>query len=73
MRIAIAPNGLHLRLLMLLHPTLLHRDATTTVFALFPFLRLTFSLRCVLGRLRKMAKLLLVRRYLHSVWSQSAS
>jgi hypothetical protein len=51
---------------MLLHPTLLHRDATTTVLALFPFLRLTFSLHCVLGRLRKMAKLLPVRRYLHS-------
>ena len=68
-----AQNGLHLRLLMFLHLTLLHRDATTTVLALFPFLRLTFSLHCVLARLRKIAKLLLVRRYLHSVWSQSAS
>jgi hypothetical protein len=60
------PNGLHLRLLMLLHPTLLHRDSTMTVLALFPFLRLTFSLHCVLCRLRKMAKLLPVRRNLHS-------
>jgi hypothetical protein len=32
--------------------------------ALFPSRRLTFSLHCVLGRLRKMAKMLLVRRYL---------
>jgi hypothetical protein len=47
---------------MLLHLTLLHRDATTTVLALFPFLRLTFSLHCVLGGLRKMAKRLLDRR-----------
>jgi hypothetical protein len=62
-----------LALLMLLHLTPLHRDATTTVLALFPFLRLTFSLHCVLGRLRKMAMLLLVRRYLHNVKSQSAS
>jgi hypothetical protein len=31
------------RLLMLLHLTLLHRDATTTMLAFFPFLPLTFS------------------------------
>ena len=71
-----ALNGLRLHLLallMLLHLTPLHRDATTTVLALFPFLRLTFSLHCVLGRLRKMAMLLLVRRYMHNVKSQSAS
>jgi hypothetical protein len=55
---------------MLLHPALLHRDATTTVLVLFPFLRLTFSLLCVLGRLRKMANLLFVRRYLHSFTSK---
>jgi hypothetical protein len=74
--ITIALNGLRLHLLVLLkllHLTPLHRDATTTVLALFPFLRLTFSLHCVLGRLRKMAMLLLVRRYLHNVKSQSAS
>ena len=70
--VVFAQNGLHLWL-MLLRLTLLHRDATTTVLALFPFLRLTFSLHCVLGRLRKMAMLLLVRRYLHNVKSQSAS
>jgi hypothetical protein len=39
---------LHLWLLMLMRLT--HRDATTTAFALFPFLRLTFSLLCVFGR-----------------------
>jgi hypothetical protein len=74
--ITIALNGLRLHLLallMLLHLTPLHRYATTTLLALFPFLRLTFSLHCVLGRLRKMAMLLLVRRYLHNVKSQSAS
>jgi hypothetical protein len=49
---------------MLLHLALLHRGATMTVLALFPSLRLTFSLHCVLGRFRKMAKMLLVRRYL---------
>ena len=37
---------------------------------LFPFRRLTFSLLCVFGRMRTMAKLLLVRRYLHNVSSQ---
>ena len=50
--------------MMLLRLTLLHRDATTTVIALFPFLRLTISLLCVFGRMRTMVKLLLVRRYL---------
>jgi hypothetical protein len=69
----IALNGLHLLLMMLLRLTLLHRDATTTVLALIPFLRLTFSLHCVFGRMRTMAKLLLVRRYLHNVRSQSTS
>jgi hypothetical protein len=60
---------------MLLRRTLLHRDATTTVLALFPFLRLSFSLLRVFGRMRPvtMAKLLLVRRYLHNVKSQSTS
>ena len=59
--------------MMLLRLTLLHKDATTTVLALFPFLRLTFSLLCVFGRMRTMAKLLRVRRYLHNVRSQSTS
>ena len=36
-------------------------------------LRLTFSLLCVFGRMRTMAKLLRVRRYLHNVRSQSTS
>jgi uncharacterized BrkB/YihY/UPF0761 family membrane protein len=58
---------------MLLRLTLLHRDATTTMLALFPFLLLTFSLLCVFGRMRTVAKLLLVRRYLHNVRSQSTS
>ena len=58
---------------MLLRLTLLHKATTTTVLALFPFLRLTFSLLCVFGRMRTMAKLLLVRRYLHNVRSQSTS
>jgi hypothetical protein len=57
--------------MLLLRLTLLHRDATTTVLALFPFLRLTFSLLCVFGRMWTMAKLMLVRRYLHNVRSQS--
>ena len=57
----------------LLHLTLLHKVTTTTVLALFPFLRLTFSLLCVFGRMRTMAKLLRVRRYLHNVRSQSTS
>ena len=38
-----------------------------------PFLRLTFTLFCVFGRMWTMAKLLLVRRYLHNVKSQSTS
>jgi len=38
-----------------------------------PFLRLTFTLFCVFGRMWTMAKLLLVRRYLHNVRSQSTS
>jgi hypothetical protein len=58
---------------MLLRLTLLHKDTTTTVLALFPFLRLTFSLLCVFCRMRTMAKLLRVRRYLHNVRSQSTS
>jgi len=70
--VVFAQNGLHLWL-MLLRLTLLHRDATTTVLALFPFLRLTFSLLCMFGRMWTMAKLLLVRRYLHNVRSQSIS
>jgi hypothetical protein len=40
--------------------TLLLRDA---MLALFPFLHLTLSLLCVFGRMRKMAQLLLARRY----------
>ena len=51
--------------------TILH--SITTVIALFPFLCLTFSLLCVFGRMRTMAKLLLVCRYLHNVRSQSTS
>ena len=43
------------------------------VLALFPFLHLTFSLLCVFCRMRTMAKLLLVCRYLHNVRSQSTS
>jgi len=58
---------------MLLRLTLLHQATTTTVLALFPFLRLTFSLLCVFGRMRTMAKLLRLRRYLHNVRSQSTS
>jgi hypothetical protein len=68
-RTTIAQNGLHLWLMMLLRLTLLHKAATTTVIAIFPFLRLTFSLLCVFGRKRTMAKLLLVRRYLTSTTS----
>jgi hypothetical protein len=52
---------------------LLHRGATRTVLALFPSLRLTFSLHCVLSRLRKMAKILFVRRYLYNFRSLIAS
>jgi hypothetical protein len=59
--------------MMLLRLTLLHMATTTTVLALFPFLRLTSSLHCVFGRMRTMAKLLLVRRYRHNVRSQSTS
>jgi hypothetical protein len=58
---------------MLLRLTLLHKATTTTVLALCPSLRLTFSLLCVFGRMRTMAKLLLVRRHLHNVRSQSTS
>jgi hypothetical protein len=58
---------------MLLRLALLHKATTTKVIALFPFLHLAFSLLCVLGRMRTMAKLLLVRRYLHNVRSQSTS
>jgi hypothetical protein len=58
---------------MLMRLTLLLRDATTTVLALFPFLRSTFSLLCVFCRMRKMAMLLLVRRYLRNVRSQNRS
>jgi hypothetical protein len=58
---------------MLLRLTLLHKATTTTVLALFPFLRLTFSLLCVFGRMRTIAKLLRVRRYLHDVRSRSTS
>ena len=54
---------LHLTLLRL---TLLHKATTTTVLALFPFLRLIFSLLCVLGRMRKMVRTLFVRRYLRN-------
>jgi hypothetical protein len=36
--------------MMLLRLALLHMATPTTVIALFPFLRLTFSLLCVLGR-----------------------
>ena len=49
---------------MLLHLT--HRDATTRVLALFSFLRLTLSLHCMLGSLRKMTRTLFVRRYLRN-------
>ncbi len=59
--------------LALLRLALLHKATTTTVLALFPFLRLTFSLLSVFGRMRTMAKLLLVRRYLHIVRSQCTS
>jgi len=58
---------------MLLRLTLLRRYTTTTVLALFPFLRLTFSLLCVFGRMKTIAKLLLVRHYLHNARSQSTS
>jgi hypothetical protein len=58
---------------MLLRLRLLHRDTTTTVLALFPFLRLTFSLLGEFGRMRTMAKLLLVSRYFYNVRSQSTS
>ena len=51
---------------VLLRLTLLHKATTMTVLALFPFLRLTFSRLCVFGRMRTMAKLMLVRRYLHT-------
>jgi hypothetical protein len=54
-------------------PAPLPRDATTTVLALFPFLCLTFSLHCVLGRTRKTARTLFVRRYLHNIRSLSGS
>ena len=50
-----------------------HDDDSDTVLALFPFLRLTFSLLCVFGRMRTMVKLLRLRRYLHNVRSQSTS
>jgi len=53
--------------------TIPHSDAKTTMLALFPFLRLTFSLLFVLGRMRQMALLLLVCRYLCNVGSQSRS
>ena len=59
--------------MMLLRLTLLQKATTTTVLALFPFLRLTFSLLCVFGRMRTMAKLLRVRRYRHNVRSRSTS
>ncbi len=59
-------NGLHLLVMMLLRLTLLHKATTMTVLALFPFLRLTFSRLCMFGRMRTMAKLMLVRRYLHT-------
>jgi hypothetical protein len=59
--------------MMLLRLTLLHKATTTTVLALFPFLLLTFSLLCVFGKMRTMAQLLLVRRYLHTIRSQSTS
>ena len=49
-----AQNGLHLWLMMLLRLTLLHKATTTTVLALFPLLRLTFSLLCMFGRMRTM-------------------
>jgi hypothetical protein len=52
---------------MLMRLTLLLRDATTTVLVLFPFLRLTFSLLCVLDRMGEMTKLPLVRLYLRNV------
>jgi hypothetical protein len=58
--------------MMLLRLTLLQATATK-VLALFPFLRLTYLLHCVFGSMRTMAKLLLVRRYLNNVRSQSTS
>ena len=58
---------------MLLRLTLLHKATTTTVLALFPFLRLTVSLLCVFGRMRTIAKLLFVRSYLQNVRSKSTS
>jgi hypothetical protein len=65
-------NGLHLRLQMPMCLTLLLRDAATTMLALFPFPRVTFSLPCVFGRMMKM-KLLLAGRYLRNVRSPSRS
>jgi hypothetical protein len=59
--------------MMLLRLTLLHKATTTKVFALFPFLSLTFLLLCVFGRMRTMAKLLIVSCCLHNVRSQSTS
>jgi hypothetical protein len=46
-----ASEWVALWLMMLLRLTLLHRDATTTVLALFPLLRLIFLLLCVFGRI----------------------
>ena len=47
-----------------------HDDDSARPLSLPP---LTFSIHCVFGRMRTMAKLLLVRRYLHNVRSQSTS
>jgi hypothetical protein len=71
--ITVAQNGLHLRMQMLMYLTLLLRNATTTMLALFPFLHLTFSLLCVVGRMWKTAKQLLARRYLCIFRSHSTS
>ena len=51
----------------------LPRDTTPTMLTLFPFLRLIFSLLCVLGRMRKMVRTLFVRRYLRNVRSLNGS
>jgi hypothetical protein len=59
--------------MMLLRLMLLHKDTTTKVIALFPFLSLTFSFFCVFCRMTTMAKLLCVSCSLHNVRSQSTS
>lgn len=57
---------------MLMHLTLLLRNTTTTMLALFPF-HLTFSLLCVLCRMWTTSQPLLARRYLCNARSHSTS